>query len=106
MAARSRGRRRLQVGTHSFLWYVAEDYDGYGPILHLYTPDKHVLLFLALNPRFSMGKFELPQPHVRVGGTRRELADAPRWPTREVATPGFVREVADWLISAMGSELE
>jgi hypothetical protein len=100
MAARTRWRRKLTVGDLDFLWYVAEDRDGMGRVLHLFTPDKGWALqyWLARSRGYPSASVLVAS----VRGVRHFVQPAPHWPACDVATPGFVRQVAEWFIEAFG----
>ena len=97
MVARTRWRRKLSVGHHDFLWYVADDCDGMGRVLHLFTPDKRWALQYWLGRSCIAGASVLV---ASVGGIRHFVQPAPDWPACNVATPAFVRQVAEWFIVA------
>jgi hypothetical protein len=100
MVARTRWRRKLSVGEHTFLWYVAEDHDGMGRVLHLFTPDKAwTLQYWLARCRGYPGASVLV---ASVHGVRHFVQPAPDWPSCDVATPRFVRQVAEWFIMAFG----
>ena len=97
MAARTRWRRKLQVGDHAFLWYVADDRDGMGRVLHLFTPDKRWAL------QYWLARSCHPDASVLVASVRgvsHLVQPAPDWPACSVATPAFVLRVAEWFIAA------
>jgi hypothetical protein len=97
MPSRTRWRRKLTVAGHRFLWYVADDIDGQGPVLHLFTADKAlaVTYFLA-EARSYPGQAYLA---VRERGVVIATPERPAWRTRSAATPAFVREIAEWVLS-------
>lgn len=101
MAARTRWRRKLTVAGLDFLWYVADDPDGQGPIIHLFTPDKTLAVTYKLQ-RGAFGYPDAPYLVIRDRGRRIATPQVPDWPRRTVATPAFVREVAEWTLSAVG----
>jgi hypothetical protein len=96
MAARTKWRRKLAVGDHRFLWYVAEDEDGMGRVLHLFSPDKTVAL------KYWLGRWRgypgISILVISVRGVNREVVDVPDWERRSVVTPRFVRDVAEWML--------
>jgi len=96
MAARIRWRRKLTLGDHRLLWYVADDPDRMGPVLHLFTPNKGLVLQYWLER--VRGYPGLPLLIVSVRGVRRFIREAPAWESRRAATPAFVRLVAEWLL--------
>ena len=100
MAARSKWRRKLVVSGRPFLWYVAQDEDGMGPVLHLFTPDKRLAVLYWLGR--SRGYPQTPVLVASVRGVGHPVHPAPDWPARDVATPAFVRQVAEWAIAAFG----
>lgn len=100
MAARKKWRRQLSVGQYAFLWYVAEDCDGMGRVLHLFTPDKGWVLQYWLER--SRGYPDASVLVASVRGVRHFVQPAPNWPACNVATPAFVRQVAEWFIRAFG----
>src|SRR4051794_40287887 len=96
MAARKKWRRTITVQGHRFLWYVDEDRDGMGRVLHLFTPDKSLVATYWLEcMRAYPGN---PALVVSTHGVRLPIQDAPNWERRVVATPGFVAEVSLWLL--------
>jgi hypothetical protein len=101
MPARTRWRRRLTVSGQDFLWYVADDIDGQGPVLHLFTTDKTlaVTYFLA-GARSHPGQ---PALVVEARGTVIAMPGSPAWGVRSAATPAFVREVAEWALTKVRS---
>jgi hypothetical protein len=97
MPARKRWRRKLTVAGHDFLWYVADDIDGQGPVLHLFTADKALAVTYFLEAaRHYPGQ---PALTVQVRGVVVATPDAPAWGPRSLATPSFVRGVAEWALS-------
>lgn len=96
MPARKKWRRTITVQGHQFLWYVDEDSDGMGRVLHLFTPDKSLAVTYWLEcMRSYPGN---PALVVSERGTSQRIANAPDWAPRAVATPRFVAEVAEWLL--------
>jgi hypothetical protein len=97
MSARTRWRRKLTVAGHDLLWYVAADVDGQGPVLHLFTADKAlaVTYFLA-RARSYPGQSCLV---VKERGVEIATPETPAWLSRSAATPAFVREIAEWVLS-------
>jgi hypothetical protein len=96
MAARKKWRRTITVRGHRFLWYVDEDRDGMGRVLHLFTPDKSLVATYWLEcMRAYPGN---PALVVAERGVRHLIQDAPDWEQRAVATPVFVAEVAEWVL--------
>jgi hypothetical protein len=96
MPARKKWRRTITVRGHRFLWYVDEDRDGMGRVLHLFTPDKSLVVKYWLEcQRAYPGN---PALVVSERGVSEAVADTPDWERRAVATPGFVAEVAEWLL--------
>jgi hypothetical protein len=97
MPARTRWRRKLTVAGHDFLWYVADDIDGQGPVLHLFTADKA----LAVTYFLAMARSYPGQPYlvVQERGVAIATPESPAWGTRSAATPAFVRELAEWVLS-------
>ena len=87
----------MTVAGHDFLWYVADDIDGQGPVLHLFTADKAlaVTYFLA-GARSYPGQ---PSWSCTSGASRWRRPRSPAWGTRSLATPVFVRELAEWVLS-------
>ena len=100
MAARTRWRRKLSVGDRDFLWYVAEDGDGMGCVLHLFTPDKAWALQYWLERCRGYPGTSVLVASVR--GVHHSVQPAPEWPPRRVVTPAFVRQIAEWFIAAFG----
>jgi hypothetical protein len=98
MAARTRGRRRLTVAGRDFLWYVADDPDARGPVLRLFAADKTLAVTYFLERAWNYPGH--PFLVVRERGVRVATPESPAWPGRSVATPAFVREVAEWVLSA------
>jgi hypothetical protein len=99
MPARTRWRRKLTVAGHDFLWYVADDIEGQGPILHLFTADKT----LAITYYLAGSRHYPGQPALVVAERGAVLAtpDRPIWGPRSVASPVFVREVAEWTLTSV-----
>jgi len=96
MGARKKWRRKLTVREQQFLWYVSEDPDGMGRVLHLFTPDKSLVVKYWLEcMRAYPGNSPLV---VSERGVRQIIKEAPNWARRDVATPWFVAEVAEWLL--------
>jgi hypothetical protein len=97
MPARTSWRRKLTVAGHDFLWYAADDIDGQGPVLHLFTADKA----LAVTYFLKAARHYPGQPALIVQDPSVVVAtpDAPAWGPRSLATPSFVREVAEWALS-------
>jgi hypothetical protein len=94
MPARKKWRRKLTVQGRPFLWYVKDDPDGMGPVLHLFTPDKTIVAWYWLGRKRAY-------PSIRVAvvagrGFTLPVEDLPDWEPREVATLSFVAEVAEW----------
>jgi len=96
MAARKTWRRTITVQGHRFLWYVADDPDGMGRVLHLFTPDKALVATYWLECKRSYPGN--PALMIAKSGVRQIIRDAPDWAPRSVATPGFVAEVARWMV--------
>src|SRR5262245_6860287 len=96
MAARKKWRRKITVQGQRFLWYVDEDRDGMGRVLHLFAPDKSLVVtyWLECNRAYP-GNSALV---VSIHGVRQVIRDAPDWDRRAVATPAFVAEVGHWLL--------
>jgi hypothetical protein len=96
MPARKKWRRKLTIQGQPFLWYVKEDPDGMGRVLHLFTPDK------ALAATYWLGRQRAypgsPVLVVAECGVPQAVRNIPPWERREVATPRFVAEVATWLL--------
>jgi hypothetical protein len=69
-----------------------------GSVLHLFPADKQlaVLYWLGLCRGYSQS----PVLIVSVRGVHHPVQPAPDWPAREVVTPAFVRQVAEWVIAA------
>lgn len=96
MPARTRWRRKLTVGGREFLWYVSDDADGQGPVLHLFTADKSLAVtYFLLQTRNYPGR---PTLLVVQDGAVRAVPDPPAWGPRTVATPAIVRELAEWVL--------
>jgi hypothetical protein len=100
MPARRKWRRKLTVRGQQFLWYVREDPDGMGRILHLFTPDKALVAWYWREVLRCYGSYVLV---VSEHGAQREVTGHPPWETRKVVTPRFVAELADWLLGHRGS---
>lgn len=99
MPARMRWRRKLTVAGHDFLWYVADDIDGQGPVLHLFTADKSLAVTYCLaGARHYPGQ---PALVVAERGTVLATTEKPAWGARSVATPAFVREIAEWALASV-----
>src|SRR5438045_2342805 len=96
MPARKKWRRKLTVQEQPFLWYVKEDPDGMGRVLHLFTPDKALVATYWLGRRRAYPGS--PVLGVAVQGVPQAVEDLPDWTPRDVATPHFVAEVAAWLL--------
>jgi hypothetical protein len=99
MPARTRWRRKLTVAGHDFLWYVADDMDGQGPVLHLFTADKTLAVtYYLAGTRHYPGQ---PVLVVAERGAVLAMTERPVWGTRSVASPGFVREIAEWALTSV-----
>lgn len=102
MPARARWRRKLTVGGREFLWYVSDDADGQGPVLHLFAADKSLAVtYFLLQKRDYPGR---PTLLVVQDGAVRAAPDRPNWGPRSVATPAFVRELAEWVVEQSATE--
>ena len=102
MGARVRGRRKIAVGGRPFLWYVAQDEDGMGPVLHAFSQDKRlgVLYWLGRSRGYPCS----PVLCLRVDGVRRWAAGIPDWEPCSVATPRLVAEVIAWAACRASAE--
>ena len=92
MAARKKWRRTITVQGRRFLWYVRDDPDGMGPVLHLFTPDKFLVAYYWLEGRRAYAGNSVFGVTQR--GVPQDVSRAPDWTPRTVATPRFVAEVA------------
>ncbi len=90
------GDGQSQSRARRMLWYVDEDRDGMGRVLHLFTPDKSLVAkyWLACMRAYPVN----PALVVSVRGVTRVIVNAPDWERRAIATPRFVAEVARWLL--------
>lgn len=99
MAARTRWRCRLTVAGRDFLWYVADDIDAQGPVLHLFAADKSLALTYFLEGvTHHTGR---PALIVAERGAVMAPPAPPTWAARSIATPAFVREVAEWALASV-----
>ena len=99
MAVATKSRRRITVCDRRYVWYVAEDDEGAGMVLHVISDDKQ---FIA--------KYQLGQPTgdeyivilgplfagASTGGPWRRFL-CPRFGASAV-TPRNVRELIDWCL--------
>src|SRR5262245_14654175 len=99
MAGRKKGRRKLTVGDRLFVWYVADDPESGGMVLHVISEDKR---FIA---RYDLSQTEtrrfltiLGKEFGRVQGTGNcwRRFRCPAWENDGVIAPSSVRSLIDW----------
>jgi hypothetical protein len=102
MGVRKKGRRRIDVEGRPFLWYVCDDPDSADTVLHIISEDKGFIVqyhlgqtgepfLIVLGPDF---------PGVPDAGGCWLRFRCPRWETDSGVTPGGVRRLIDWCLSA------
>jgi hypothetical protein len=96
MGARVRGRRKIAVGGRPYLWYVAQDEDGTGPVLHAFSQDKRLVVVYWIGG--SRGYPASPVLNLSVDGVCRWVTDIPDWEPCSVATPRLVAEIIAWAV--------
>lgn len=107
MGVLKKGRAKLVVDGRLYLWWVCEDEDSPGHLLHVRSDDRRFAITYALD----QSRAELPPPFITVlgrefpglpdaGGCRIRVR-CPRWSDDSAITPGFVRRLIDW---CMGDE--
>jgi hypothetical protein len=100
MGAATKRRRKITVEGHQYLWYVAEDDDGAGMVLHVISTDKQ---FIA---KYQMGQAKGEDYIVilgrrfagaKTGGLWRRFL-CPQFVGRAV-TPQAVRQLIEWCVN-------
>lgn len=108
MATAEKKRRKIIVGERRFLWYVAEDVDGFPPTvdgnlyaLNIVSEDKRFIV------RYHLGQSDSERRHITVIGPefgnrtnpgcwRRYLC--PHWSSDRGVAPAMVREIIEWCL--------
>lgn len=100
MAVATKSRRKVTVEGKQYVWYVAENGDGPGMVLHVISPDKQFIVkyqvdqptgeeyVVVIGPRFSGAE---------TGGPWKRFL-CPRFAENAV-TPSCVRELIQWCLN-------
>ena len=95
MSIRTKGRRKISVREHTYIWYVALDDDSPYNILHIVSDDKRLILSCPLQTKtaYVISKGRIFQAKGTNGVCNRYLLpfDIP-----DSITPSFVEKVIVW----------
>ena len=98
MGVRTKGRRKIVVDGQEYVWYVAENYDGPGNVLHLASHDKKLAVMYPIYD-------EIKQQYIVILGERFAGAETggtwkrfvcPEFDSEGIVTPKHVRELILW----------
>jgi hypothetical protein len=102
MGVLKKGRHRINVRGRPFVWYVCDDSDSSDKVLHVIAEDKGFIVQYHLGqsgePLLSVLGHDFPGVP-DAGGCRLRFR-CPRWETDSVVTPGGVRRLIEWCLSA------
>lgn len=109
MGVRKSGRRRLDVDGRLFVWYVCDDPDSLGMVLHVVSEDKRFLVTYHLaqpgEPFIIVIGRDFPGVP-DAGGVWRRFR-CPRWEATDgVLTPRRVRRLIGWCFSSQKALIE
>jgi hypothetical protein len=108
MGVRKKGRRKLKVGDRLFVWYVADDLESGGMVLHVISEDKgFIARYDLLQPESRRYLTILGKEFGRVhtGNCWRRFR-CPAFESDDVITPSSVRTLIDWSQLANASAIE
>ncbi len=102
MAVRKKNRRRIEVAGRLFVWYVCEDRDWPGLVLHVISQDQRFVVRYRLAQRGEQFLVVRGRefPGVPDAGGAARLFRCPAWEVGGVVTPGGVRRLIEWCLSA------
>lgn len=98
MGVRTKGRRKLDIDGRRYVWWVQEDRDGAGPVLHVVSEDKRLIVMYALWQPVG-------EDYVVVLGSEFAGAEtggcwerfrSPSWIERGAVSPRTVRGLIEW----------
>jgi hypothetical protein len=99
---RKKGRRRIDVNGRLFFWYVCDDPDAADMVLHVISEDKGFIVQYHLEQSGEPLLIVLGHdfPGVPDAGGCWLRFRCPRRETSSVVTPGGVRRLIEWCLSA------
>ena len=103
MGVRTKGRRKIVVDGEDYVWYVAENDDGPGVVLHVASQDKKLAVMYPLYD-------EIGQQYIVILGERFTGAETggpwkrfvcPQFESDGVVTPKHVRDLILWCLDPL-----
>jgi hypothetical protein len=102
VAVSKKNRRRIEVAGRPFVWYVCEDRDWPGLVLHVISEDQRFVVTYRLAQRGEPFLIVLGRefPGVPDAGCAWRRFRCPAWEVDGVVTPGGVRRLIEWCLAA------
>jgi hypothetical protein len=100
MGVSLKSQRKISVQGRTYYWHVAQDDDGPGMLLTVFSPDKKFIVRYELNQAPEIEQvtiFESPRKNSKSAGCRGGRFRCPRFAT-EAVTPGNVRLLIEWCL--------
>jgi hypothetical protein len=98
MGVRTKGRRKLDIDGRLYVWWIHEDPDGAGPVLHVVSKDKKLIVMYALcQPKGEDYVVVLGSEFAgaETGGVWRRFR-SPSWVEDGAVSPRTVRDLIKW----------
>lgn len=101
MAITTKKRRKLVINNRRFIWYIKDDSDSAGFVLHVISEDKNFIVAYHLHqPESTRYLIILGQefPGLSDAGGNWIRVRCPQWEMNHIITPASVRRLIEWCL--------